>query len=123
MIHTCFNVATYDIYMELAEELITLFPHGEHTKVMLTDRGGVGGECRKIARQYTGRSAVIAFTDGFHGRSMMAMTLTSRSPTNWAVDPLLRRCTTCLTLIITGTTMVWTGTNLFKGKQDACGKA
>lgn len=79
LIHTCFNVATYDIYMELAEELITLFPHGEHTKVMLTTTGAESVEnAVKIARQYTGRSAVIAFTDGFHGRSMMAMTLTSK---------------------------------------------
>ena len=34
LIHTCFNVATYDVYMDLAEELISLFPHGEKTKVM-----------------------------------------------------------------------------------------
>ena len=39
LIHACFNVATYDIYMELAEELISLFPHGEKTKVMLTTTG------------------------------------------------------------------------------------
>ncbi|MCB0600832.1 MAG: aspartate aminotransferase family protein [Saprospiraceae bacterium] len=79
LIHTCFNVATYDVYMELAEELISLFPHGEHTKVMLTTTGAESVEnAVKIARQHTGRSAIVAFTDGFHGRSMMAMTLTSK---------------------------------------------
>ena len=79
LIHTCFNVATYDLYMELAEELISLFPHGEQTKVMLTTTGAESVEnAVKIARQHTGRSAVVAFTDGFHGRSMMAMTLTSK---------------------------------------------
>lgn len=79
LIHTCFNVATYDLYMELAEELISLFPHGERTKVMLTTTGAESVEnAVKIARQHTGRSAIVAFTDGFHGRSMMAMTLTSK---------------------------------------------
>ena len=39
LIHTCFNVATYDVYMELAQELVDLFPHGDHTKVMLTNTG------------------------------------------------------------------------------------
>lgn len=79
LIHTCYNVATYEVYMELAEELISLFPHGEQTKVMLTTTGAESVEnAVKIARQHTGRSAVVAFTDGFHGRSMMAMTLTSK---------------------------------------------
>lgn len=79
LIHTCFNVATYDVYMELAEALVSLFPHGEKTKVMLTTTGAESVEnAVKIARQHTGRSAIVAFTDGFHGRSMMAMTLTSK---------------------------------------------
>ena len=80
LIHTCFNVATYDVYMDLAEELIDLFPHGDSTKVMLTTTGAESVEnAIKIARQYTKRKAVIAFTDGFHGRTMMAMTLTSKT--------------------------------------------
>lgn len=80
LIHTCFNVATYDLYMELCQELVRLFPHGDQTKVMLTTTGAESVEnAIKIARQYTKRKAVIAFTDGFHGRSMMAMTLTSKT--------------------------------------------
>ncbi len=79
LIHTCFNVATYDVYMELAEELIELFPHGEKTKVMLTCTGAESVEnAIKIARQATKRQGIICFTDAFHGRSMMAMTLTAK---------------------------------------------
>ena len=39
LIHCSFNVATYDLYMQLAEKLATLLPHGDHTKVMLTNSG------------------------------------------------------------------------------------
>lgn len=79
LIHTCFNVATYDVYMELAEELISLFPHGEKTKVMLTCTGAESVEnAIKIARQATKRQGVICFTDAFHGRTMMAMSLTAK---------------------------------------------
>ena len=88
LIHTCFNVATYDLYMDLADELISLFPHGEKTKVMLTTTGAESVEnAIKIARQYTKRRAVIAFTDGFHGRTMMAMTLTSKTSYKYNCGP------------------------------------
>ena len=79
MIHCSFNVASYDLYMQLAEKLATLLPHGDHTKVMLTNSGAESVEnAVKIARQYTGRPAVICFDNAFHGRTMMAMTLTSK---------------------------------------------
>jgi len=79
LIHCSFNVATYDLYMQLAEKLVSLFPHGEHTKVMLTNSGAESVEnAIKIARQATGRPAIIAFNNAFHGRTMMAMTLTSK---------------------------------------------
>jgi 4-aminobutyrate aminotransferase / (S)-3-amino-2-methylpropionate transaminase / 5-aminovalerate transaminase len=80
LIHSCFNVAIYDVYMDLAEKLATLFPHGDQgTKVMLTNTGAEAVEnAIKIARQATGRSAVLCFGGAFHGRSMMAMTLTSK---------------------------------------------
>jgi 4-aminobutyrate aminotransferase/(S)-3-amino-2-methylpropionate transaminase len=88
LIHTCFNVATYDVYMDLSEELISLFPHGDSTKVMLTTTGAESVEnAIKIARQYTKKKAVIAFTDGFHGRSMMAMTLTSKTSYKYNCGP------------------------------------
>ncbi len=79
MLHCSFNVATYDLYLQLAEKLANIFPHGENTKVMLTNSGAESVEnAIKIARQATGRPAIICFENGFHGRTMMAMTLTSK---------------------------------------------
>ncbi len=79
MIHCSFNVASYDLYMQLAERLVVLFPHGDATKVMLTNSGAESVEnAIKIARQATGRSAIICYDNAFHGRTMMAMTLTSK---------------------------------------------
>jgi len=79
MIHCSFNVASYDLYMQLAEKLASLFPHGEHTKVMLTNSGAESIEnAIKIARQATGRQAIVCYSSAFHGRTMMAMTLTSK---------------------------------------------
>ena len=79
LIHSCFHVSTYESYVRLCEKLTDLFPHGDDTKAMLTTTGAEAVEnAIKIARQATGRSAVICFSDAFHGRSMMAMTLTSK---------------------------------------------
>ena len=79
MIHVGFNIATYEPYLALAEKLVELFPHGEATKVMLTNTGAESVEnAIKIARQATRRKAIISYTDAFHGRTMMAMTLTSK---------------------------------------------
>jgi 4-aminobutyrate aminotransferase / (S)-3-amino-2-methylpropionate transaminase / 5-aminovalerate transaminase len=81
LIHCAFNVAVYDTYLDLAERLARLFPHGDQgTKVMLTNTGAESVEnAIKIARQATGRSAIICYEGAFHGRSMMAMTLTSKT--------------------------------------------
>ena len=79
LIHACFHVSTYEGYVELCEKLANIFPHGDKTKVMLTNTGAEAVEnAIKIARQSTKRSAVICYTEAFHGRSMMAMTLTSK---------------------------------------------
>jgi len=79
MIHCSFNVATYECYLTLAEKLAKLFPHGDQTKVMLTNSGAESVEnAIKIARQATGRPAIICYGGAFHGRTMMAMTLTSK---------------------------------------------
>ncbi len=78
-LHTSFNVVTYEPYIELCEELAEILPHGEHTKVMLISTGAEAVEnAIKIARQATKRPAVISFSDAYHGRTMMAMTLTSK---------------------------------------------
>jgi 4-aminobutyrate aminotransferase/(S)-3-amino-2-methylpropionate transaminase len=79
LIHACFHISTYEPYIELCEKLVDLFPHGEETKAMLTNTGAEAVEnAIKIARQATKRQAVLCYTDSFHGRSMMAMTLTSK---------------------------------------------
>jgi len=79
-IHTSFNVVTYEPYIELCERLNKLFPHGDSTKSMLVSTGAEAVEnAIKIAKQATGRSAVLCYSGAFHGRTMMAMTLTSRT--------------------------------------------
>lgn len=78
-LHTSFNVVSYEPYIELCEELCELLPHGKHTKAMLVSTGAEAVEnAIKIARQATRRQGVLCFTDAYHGRTMMAMTLTSK---------------------------------------------
>lgn len=79
LIHSSFNVAIYEEYLTLAEKLVEILPHGDATKVMFLNSGAEAVEnAVKIARQATKRQAVIAFSGGFHGRTMMGMTLTSK---------------------------------------------
>ncbi|MBS1488936.1 MAG: aminotransferase class III-fold pyridoxal phosphate-dependent enzyme [Bacteroidetes bacterium] len=79
LIHACFPVAIYEPYVKLCEELAALFPHGKKTKVMLVNSGAEAVEnAVKIARQATGRQGIICFTGGFHGRTLLGMTLTSK---------------------------------------------
>lgn len=79
LIHTCIHVATYEPYLHLCEKLIELFAHGESTKAMLVNSGAEAVEnAVKIARQYTKRPAVICFSESFHGRTLLAGTLTSK---------------------------------------------
>ncbi|MEX1190074.1 MAG: aspartate aminotransferase family protein [Bacteroidia bacterium] len=78
-LHTSFNVVTYEPYIKLCEELAEILPHGDKTKVMLVSTGAEAVEnAIKIARQATKRHAVLCFTDAYHGRTLMAMTLTSK---------------------------------------------
>ncbi len=81
-IHTSFNVVTYEPYIELCEQLTELLPHGSQgskTKAMLVTTGAEAVEnAIKIAKQATKRSGVLCFTGAFHGRTLMAMTLTSK---------------------------------------------
>jgi 4-aminobutyrate aminotransferase/(S)-3-amino-2-methylpropionate transaminase len=79
LLHACFHISTYETYIELCEKLVSLFPHGPKTKAMLTNTGAESVEnAIKIARQATKRPAVICFSDAFHGRTMMGMSLTSK---------------------------------------------
>ncbi|HRF80661.1 MAG TPA: aspartate aminotransferase family protein [Flavobacteriales bacterium] len=78
-LHVSFNVASYEPYIALCEKLNTLLPHGGLTKTLLVSTGAEAVEnAIKIARQATKRSGVLCFSDAFHGRTMMAMTLTSK---------------------------------------------
>lgn len=78
-IHTSFNVVTYEPYIALCEQLAEILPHGDHTKSMLVSTGAEAVEnAIKIARQATKRQAVLCYTSAYHGRTMMAMTLTSK---------------------------------------------
>jgi 4-aminobutyrate aminotransferase/(S)-3-amino-2-methylpropionate transaminase len=77
--HACIHVSTYEPYVALCEKLIELFPHGDTSKAMLVNSGAEAVEnAIKIARQATGRPAIICFSEGFHGRTLLATTLTSK---------------------------------------------
>lgn len=79
LLHAGIHVATYEPYVAVCEKLASLLPHGERTKVMLVNSGAEAVEnAVKIARQATNRPAVICYTEGFHGRTLMAMSLTSK---------------------------------------------
>ncbi|MEB2777406.1 aspartate aminotransferase family protein [Algoriphagus sp. D3-2-R+10] len=78
-LHTSFNVVTYEPYIKLCEVMAEILPHGEKTKAMLVSTGAEAVEnAIKIARQATKRPAILCFSEAFHGRTMMAMSLTSK---------------------------------------------
>lgn len=90
LLHACINVATYEPYVELCEKLNALLPHGDHTKTMLVNSGAEAVEnAVKIARQATGKSAVFCFTGAFHGRTMMGMSLTSKTAYKLGCGPFV----------------------------------
>lgn len=77
--HTCFHVAPYEGYIRLAERLNVIAPVAGPAKTMLVTTGAEAVEnAVKIARISTGRSAIIAFSGAFHGRTMMGMALTGK---------------------------------------------
>ncbi len=79
-LHTCVQVTPYESYVRLAERLNTLTPGKFPKKTLFVNTGAEAVEnAVKIARAYTKRPGVIAFEDAFHGRTMMAMALTSKT--------------------------------------------
>jgi 4-aminobutyrate aminotransferase len=77
--HTCFHVAPYESYVRLAERLNALAPGDFAKKTLFLNSGAEAVEnAIKIARYHTKRSAVIAFSGGFHGRTLMTMALTGK---------------------------------------------
>ena len=77
--HTCVHVSPYESYVALAEQLNALAPGDFPKKTLFLSTGAEAVEnAIKIARYATGRSAIIAFSGAFHGRTMMAMALTGK---------------------------------------------
>jgi 4-aminobutyrate aminotransferase/(S)-3-amino-2-methylpropionate transaminase len=77
--HTDFTVLPYEVYVELSERLLALVPFSGPAKAAFFNSGAEAVEnAVKIAKLATGRAAVIAFTGAFHGRTLMAVTLTSK---------------------------------------------
>ncbi|HZK48723.1 MAG TPA: 4-aminobutyrate--2-oxoglutarate transaminase [Thermoleophilia bacterium] len=78
--HTCFHVVMYEAYVELARKMNEAAPGDFDKKTILLNSGAEAVEnAVKIARYATGRDAVIAFEDAFHGRTLMTMSLTSKT--------------------------------------------
>ncbi|MEH7354563.1 4-aminobutyrate--2-oxoglutarate transaminase [Neobacillus drentensis] len=78
-IHTGFNVMMYESYISLAERLCELAPGNFDKQAAFFNSGAEAVEnAVKIARKYTKRQGIISFTRGFHGRTLMTMTMTSK---------------------------------------------
>ena len=79
-LHLCFSVTPYESYIALAEKLNALAPGKFPKKTFIINTGAEAVEnAIKIARAYTKRPAVICFEDAFHGRTLLTMTLTSKT--------------------------------------------
>ncbi|MDU8942847.1 4-aminobutyrate--2-oxoglutarate transaminase [Ovoidimarina sediminis] len=87
--HTSFQVVPYEPYVALAEKLNALAPGDFPKKSLLVTTGAEAVEnAVKIARAHTGRPGVIAFTAGYHGRTLLTLGLTGKvSPYKKDVGP------------------------------------
>lgn len=93
LIHACIHVATYEPYVALCEKLVQFLPHGGPTKALLVNSGAEAVEnAVKIARQATGRQGLICFTEAFHGRTLLGMTLTSKTRYKLGCGPFATKC-------------------------------
>src|SRR6476619_4918036 len=78
--HTDFTIVPYEVYVTLAERLIAASPFRSPAKAAFFNAGTEAVEnAIKFARSSTGRSAVIAFEGGFHGRTLLSLSLTSKT--------------------------------------------
>src|SRR3954447_19660971 len=79
-LHTDFTMVPYEVYVTLAERLLALAPFRGPAKAAFFNAGTEAVEnAVKFARAYTKRPAVIAFEGGFHGRTMLSLSLTSKT--------------------------------------------
>jgi 4-aminobutyrate aminotransferase/(S)-3-amino-2-methylpropionate transaminase len=77
--HVCFPVSTYEPYVELAEKLNRITPGSHEKRTFFVNSGAEAVEnAVKVARSFTGRPAILCFEHGFHGRTNLAMGLTSK---------------------------------------------
>jgi len=77
--HTCFMVNPYEVAIKLADKLCRMTPGSFPKKAMFVNSGAEAVEnAVKIARYYTKRPAVIVFDNAYHGRTLLAMTMTSK---------------------------------------------
>jgi 4-aminobutyrate aminotransferase/(S)-3-amino-2-methylpropionate transaminase len=89
--HTCFMVMPYAPAVHLAEKLCRLVPGNFDKSAVMVNSGAEAVEnAVKIARYYTKRQAVIAFENGFHGRTYLGMSLTSKvKPYKYGFGPFV----------------------------------
>ena len=78
--HTDFTIVPYEVYVELAERLIAVSPFSGPAKAAFFNAGTEAIENSvKFARSYTKRPAIVVFEGAFHGRTMLSMTMTSKT--------------------------------------------
>ncbi|GAA2726544.1 4-aminobutyrate--2-oxoglutarate transaminase [Actinocorallia aurantiaca] len=78
--HTCFMVTPYEAYVAVCEKLNELTPGDHEKRTILVNSGAEAVEnAVKIARYATRRPAVVVFDHGYHGRTLLTMTLTSKN--------------------------------------------
>jgi 4-aminobutyrate aminotransferase/(S)-3-amino-2-methylpropionate transaminase len=78
--HTCFQITPYEGYVAVCERLNALTPGSHEKRSLLVNSGAEAVEnAVKIARYATGRSAVVAFDHGFHGRTLLTLSLTGKA--------------------------------------------
>ena len=79
LLHSCALVATYEPYVELCELLNAITPGDFEKKTLLANSGAEAVEnAVKIARAYTKRAGILCFEGGYHGRTLLTLSLTSK---------------------------------------------
>ncbi len=79
-LHQCFMVGTYEPFVEVCRRLAELSPcgQGEQRSILVNSGAEAIENAVKIARAATGRQAVVVFENAFHGRTLLAMTMTAK---------------------------------------------
>jgi 4-aminobutyrate aminotransferase len=79
-LHQCFMVGTYEPFVEVCRRLAELSPcgKGEQRSILVNSGAEAIENAVKIARAATGRPAVVVFDNAFHGRTLLAMTMTAK---------------------------------------------